>query len=67
MRLEADVTTTANEVSILFIRWIWGLMSFDRINRITRTFYKALDATEIPLVFSHMALQFNSIHFVHSV
>ena len=31
-------------------------MSFDRINRINRMFYKALDATENPLVFSHLSL-----------
>ena len=33
-----------------------ALMSFDKINRIARMLYKALDATEVPLVFSCLSL-----------
>ena len=46
------------------LNWIRRLKSFDRINRIIRVTYKAINDPEILLNFGYMSFELNSVHSV---
>jgi len=46
------------------LNWIRRLKSFDRINRIIRMTYKAINDPEILLNFGYMSFELNSVHSV---
>ena len=63
----ARIDGTMSDFTVDALNWIRRLKSFDRINRIIRMTYKAIDDPEIPLNFGRMSFQFNFIHCVNSV
>jgi hypothetical protein len=60
----ARIATGRSDFMVEALNWIRRLKSFDRINRIIRVTYKAINDPEILLNFGYMSFELNSVHSV---